>query len=129
MSTWIFFACMRSLLLMAALALAGCASVTSADGQRMALTSEEFRAYVERVFREQNRLADELAFALEEPAADTARLAAAETDLLEACALLNALATARRDEQPLSLMQRARAARSAPRCERALTAARTALEG
>ena len=55
----------RLLLLSAWLALSGCASVVTADGERLALTSAAFRAYVERVFREQNRLADELAFALD----------------------------------------------------------------
>jgi hypothetical protein len=107
----------------ALLALAGCAAVQTADGQRLGLTSDEFRAYVERVFREQNRVADELAFALEEPGAERAELAAAEQRLLEACAGLNELATARRDQQRLGLRRRSSTARTVPQCEAATTLA------
>ena len=39
----------------------GCAAVTTADGTRLVFGSDDFRAYVERVFRDQNRVADELA--------------------------------------------------------------------
>ena len=59
----------RALLLPPVLVLCACASVTTAAGERLALTSPEFRAYVERVFREQNRVASELAFELEDAAA------------------------------------------------------------
>ncbi len=102
--------------------LAGCATVSTADGDRLALTSQEFRAYVERVFREQNRVADELAFALE--AADGARneLAVAEQRLLEACAGVNELATARRDEVSLGVRRSLDTARSVPECEKATQA-------
>jgi len=102
--------------------LAGCATVSTADGDRLALTSQEFRAYVERVFREQNRVADELAFALE--AADGARneLAVAEQRLLDACAGVNELATARRDEVGLGVRRSLGAARSVPECEKATQA-------
>ena len=55
----------RAPLLAATLALQGCAAVSTAGGEELALRSPEFRAYVERVFREQNQVADELAFALE----------------------------------------------------------------
>ena len=68
----------RFALAAACLLLAGCASVTTADGTRLGLASPEFRAYVERVFREQNRLADAFAFALEAPGEENASLAAAE---------------------------------------------------
>ena len=57
--------------------LAGCAVLT-ADGERLRLTSPEFRAYVERVFREQNRAADQFAFALEDEHGAPAGFAAAE---------------------------------------------------
>jgi hypothetical protein len=115
-------------LVASALAAAGCASVTTADGTRLTLASPEFRSYVERVFREQNRVADELAFALEAPGADNAPLAAVEVDLLDACAGVNELATARRDERRLGLKRATRAARSVPGCERAVRSASTALE-
>jgi hypothetical protein len=114
-------------LLAAALILPGCAAVSTADGQRLELTSAEFRAYVERVFREQNRLTDELAFALEDAVAPSADLAAAEQALLEACAGVNALATARRDERRLGMHRSAVAARSVPECEQASRAAVDAL--
>jgi hypothetical protein len=100
-------------------ALAGCAAVQTADGQRLGLTSEEFRAYVERVFRDQNRVADEVAFALEGPSAARDELAAAEQRLLEACAGVNELATARRDQRRLGLRRSSSAARTVPQCEAA----------
>jgi len=119
----------RARLLAAALVLNGCAAVSTVDGQRLALTSPEFRAYVERVFREQNRVADELAFALEDATAPRAELTAAEQALLEACAGVNELATARRDEQRLGVRRSAAGARSVPACERATRDAARLLEG
>ena len=109
------------------LSLLGCAAVSTDDGRRLALTSPEFRAYVEQVFREQNRVADELGFALEEPAARSAELERAETRLLEACAGVNELATARRDDQSLGVRRSLGAARSVPACERATESAAAAL--
>ena len=114
-------------LFVAALILAGCAVLT-ADGERLALTSPQFRAYVERVFREQNRVADRFAFALEDEHAAPAGVAAAEQSLLDACAELNELATARRDERHLSLRQRSAAARSVPMCERMMRASVATLD-
>jgi hypothetical protein len=115
--------------LLIAAALAGCAAVTTADGERLGLGSEDFRAYVERVFREQNRVASDLAFAIEAAGSEEpAELAAAEDALLSACTGVNQLATSRRDEQDLGLRRSAAAARGVPDCERATVAARTALE-
>lgn len=102
----------------ALLLLAGCAAVSSADGERLRLASPEFRAYVERVFRDQNRVADAVAFALEAPGSN-AELAAAEERLLAACAGVNELATARRDETELGIRASVRAARTVPGCEEA----------
>ena len=99
-------------------ALTGCATVATVDGERLALTSAEFRAYVERVFREQNRVADELAFALEAPDGSAEGLADAEQRLLDACAGINELATARRDELRLGVRGNLSAARSVPECDR-----------
>ena len=110
----------------AVLALAGCASVTTVDGQRLGLASPDFRAYVERVFREQNRVASDLGFALEDRA-DPA-LTAAEDELLAACAGVNELATLRRDQQRTGVRRGAAAARTVPDCERATRDARAALE-
>jgi hypothetical protein len=107
--------------LLAAAVSGGCAVLTTAEGSRLVLGSRASRAYVARVFREQNRLADELAFALADlPEGDGAReraLAAAEAELLAACAPLNTLAAARRDARSLGARVEARLARAAPACE------------
>src|SRR5262245_7672577 len=113
----------RSLAACLLVSLSGCAAVPTADGQRLRLGSDAFREYVERVFREQNRVADAVAFALEAPGAQDAELAAAEQELLAACAGVNELATARRDQQRLGMRSSARAAKSVPDCERAARAA------
>jgi hypothetical protein len=123
----LFMRVMRAVPLAALCALQGCAAVVTADGQSLALASPEFRAYVERVFREQNRVADALGFALEDSAAAPTELVAAEQALLTACAGVNELATARRDEQRLSLRRSARTARTVPQCEQAATSAAGAL--
>jgi hypothetical protein len=122
----------RNLFLFAAPILAGCAAVTSADGRRLGLASAEFRSYVEQVFRDQNRVASELAFAIEESpgvsrAPGSIDLDAVEEALIAACAPVNELATARRDEQALGLRRSAALAREAPACERATRAAQEAL--
>jgi hypothetical protein len=106
--------------------LGGCAAVPTAAGERLRLASPEFRVYVERVFRDQNRVADELAFALEAPGSN-AELAAAEERLLAACAQVNELATARRDETELGIRASVRAARTVPGCEEATRAAEVEL--
>jgi hypothetical protein len=112
----------RSVAVCALLSLSGCAAVPTADGERLRLASVEFREYVERVFREQNRVADEVAFALEAPGPREADLGAAEQELLAACGGVNELATARRDERRLGLRSSFRAARTVPDCERATRA-------
>jgi hypothetical protein len=122
----LFMVLCRSVVSYAFLFLAGCAAVPTADGERLRLASPEFRAYVEHVFREQNRVADELAFALEAPGSSRA-LAAAEERLLAACAEVNELATARRDETQLGIRASVRAARTVPGCEEAARAAATEL--
>src|SRR5919109_2609732 len=113
---------MRAPLLVATLALQGCAAVSTAGGEKLGLRSPEFRAYVERVFREQNQVADELAFALDAAPA-RAEPAAAEQALIAACAGVNELATSRRDGQRLKLKEQLAAARSVPDCERATRSA------
>lgn len=116
--------CYRTALIGALLCLTACA-VQTQDGVRLALSSPEFPEYVERVFREQNRVADELGFALEED--DSGRLDEAEQNLLAACERLNELATTRRDDVEISLRRRLAAARTAPECERATSAAEAVL--
>ncbi len=112
-------ALVRSIALFALLCSSGCATVSTADGERLRLASPGFREYVERVFREQNRVADELAFALEAPGAASGELGAAEQRLLDACAGVNELATAQRDERRLGVRRSAASARTVPACERA----------
>jgi hypothetical protein len=112
----------RAAAVLVLLIFSGCAAVSTADGQRLNLGSDEFREYVERVFREQNRVADAVAFALEAPGVQDTELAAAEQELLAACAGINELATARRDLQRLGMRTSVRAARSVPDCERATRA-------
>lgn len=117
-------------LLLVLLVLGGGCAVTTAGGDRLAVGSAAFRAYVERVFRAQNRVASELAFALEADGVDAGRAAElenAERALLDACAEVNALAAARRDGRSLGAARQAAAARSAPECERATAAAERAL--
>lgn len=102
-------------------ALTGCATVVTADGEELRMTSSAYRAYVETVFRAQNRVASDLAFALEEAPAEPVELAlaAAEAQLLEACASLNEIATRRRDDERAGFRRGVAAARAAPRCEEA----------
>jgi len=119
----------RGLVLAVPLVLQACAAVSTADGQRLRMTSPEFRGYVERVFREQNRVADEVAFALEAPGGGETALAAAEQRLLDACAAVNELATARRDGRRLGAGNSARAARTVPACEEATRSVSALLAG
>ena len=114
-------------LTVATLIVAGCAVLT-ADGERLTLTSPQFRAYVERVFREQNRVADQFAFALEDNRDVPTGVAAAEQSMQEACAALNELATARRDDRHLSLRKRSESARSVPTCERTMRTSAATLD-
>jgi hypothetical protein len=121
----------RAVFLLAIPLFTACAAVTTADGRQVAFGSSEFRSYVETVFREQNKAASDLAFAIEDAAAsggaEPPELIAVEDALLRACAGLNELATARRDEQRLGAGRSAAVARKAPECERATLAARSAL--
>lgn len=110
--------------------LAGCAAVvTTTDGRALAMRSPEFQGYVERVFREQNRVATELLYAQERAAGGQYdALLGLEDALLRACEGLNELAAARRDDRRLSLLRRARLARSSPGCEAATLQTEAALE-
>jgi hypothetical protein len=122
---------LRAFLLVLAATLPVACAVTTADGTRLGLSSSEFRAYVERVFRDQNKVASDLEFALDDATASGGsappELMAAEDALLKACAGVNELATSRRDQEDLGIGKSASAARSAPDCERATRAAQNAL--
>ena len=108
----------RPLIFLVIVCLSGCAAVPTADGEKLRITSAEFRDYVERVFREQNRVADEVAFALEAASSPSVDLEEAEQELLAACEGVHALATARRDQRRLGMRASVRAARTVPGCER-----------
>ena len=121
----------RTLIASLALAVAACTGITTAGGQRMTLASEEFRGYMENVFREQNELLTEIAFVLAGDAGseiDRGALEAAEESLLMACELLNDVAATRRDGGRPGWIRESRAARGAPSCERAAVEARAVLE-
>jgi hypothetical protein len=107
-----------------------CVSVTTLDGERLTAPSAEFRAYIEAVFREQNRVATDLAFALESDAAaeSLGEIETAESELIAACTSLNEIATERRAGRELSRQRQIEAAKSAPQCEQATRAAAVALQ-
>lgn len=111
--------------------MSGCASVTTAGGKTLRVRSDAFAAYAEGVFREQNRIASRLAFALADldetsgPRYDS--LTSAEDALLDACAGLNDVAARVRDGRNAGALRGLRAAREAPACERAATAAKAVL--
>lgn len=108
----------------------GCA-VRSLDGERLPVRSEAFADYVETVFRRQNEVATELAFAFDDldPGSELyARLENAESALLDACRGLNQIAQRRRDGDPLGGLGALSRARQAPACERATLAAEAALQ-
>ena len=124
----------RSFLLIPAVfsLVAACAPVTSLDGQRMPMRSDAFSEYVESVFRQQNDVATQLAFALDREEFDSPSyvlLEAAELGLLEACAGLNDLAVRRRDGSSAGGLGAARAARRAPACEQAAVEAQAVIDG
>ena len=123
---------LRTLALAAAAPLLAALAVTTADGTRLGLASSEFRAYVERVFRDQNKVSSDLGLVVDDATASGGsappELTAAEDALLEACAGVNELATSRRDQEDLGVRKSASAARSAPDCERATRAAQMMLQ-
>lgn len=107
------------------LSLCGCA-VTSVNGTRMGIRSDEFADYVETVFRQQNEVASVLALELESADPDSERYAeldAAELAVLDACVDINELAAAQRDGESLRGFKALARARQTPECERATAAA------
>ena len=111
--------------LAAIIALGGCATITTSGGDVLSVGSAEFRDYVERTFREQNRWADELLYAQETAEGERyAALIDIEDVLLTACAGLNELALAQRDGRSIGRLRQARLARTAPACEAGAVRAR-----
>lgn len=100
------------------------------EGERLGVRSDALRDYVEDVFRQQNRVSSEIAFALDDPDASAERLDALESadrGLLGACATLNEVAARRRDGRAAGWVRGSRAAHQAPDCERAVEHARAVL--
>ncbi len=96
----------------------------------MGMRSDAFAEYVEFVFRQQNEIGTELAFALDSVEFDSEQylmLEAAELALLEACMGLNELAVRGQNGRSAGGLGAARAARRAPECERAAVAAQAAI--
>jgi hypothetical protein len=113
--------------------LGGCVgAVELANGRHIPLNSKEFEDYVEYVFKYQNRVADELAFALVDADVTDAKaqmdLEQAEANLQTACSGINELATARRDGQRISVRRKLEFARQVPDCEQAATVANGVIE-
>jgi hypothetical protein len=115
---------LRAFMVLFSLILTSCvATVETLDGARYRISSEAFRVYAEQVFREQNRVASDLVFRMEDERLDAAeldRLEAAETRLLEDCSDLNVIAVRRRDGKRRRLLAAASAAKTVPDCERAV---------
>lgn len=114
----------------AALACSACAVVT-VDGSRLHPGSDAFADYVESVFRRQNEILSELAFAIDAQDSGSDRYAAlegAEGQVLEQCDGLNALASATQRGERTGGLGALAAARRAPDCERATRAARALLD-
>lgn len=88
----------------------------------MPLKSDDFADYVEAVFRRQNEVAAELAFAIDDEGFGTERLSLlenAESELTDACRGLNQLSEERDDGETIGGLSGLKRARSAPDCERA----------
>jgi hypothetical protein len=108
------------------LALAGCAPyITAANGDRMRANSQEFRDYARQVFEMHNEAVTKIAYALDDVEFDPDQIdrynsiVDADDRMMDACAELNKLAIARRDDKQLGLSELARVASSIPDCERA----------
>ena len=104
-------------------ALAGCSSIktTSPDGELTTRSIDEFRVYVEQVFRRQNRIGEVL---IELETADGAvsesympDIALAEERMHDACESLNAAAIAVTEGRDVDLGLSMKIAKTVARCE------------
>ena len=100
-------------------AVSGCAgTLATASGERLRISSAEFAEYAEEVFRLQNEVLDELAFALDE-GPDDIGLLNAEERVLEACSEINEVAVRRQRGGGVRPLRDMEAARTVPACEAA----------
>lgn len=109
------------------------ATIQSADGTALRISSGAFRTYSERVFRLQNAVLADISLELDasigtdsDPGdADIVDgLESVESRVLDACSELNSIAVRRRDGGGVRPIADARAARSFPDCETAALDAR-----
>ncbi len=110
----------------ALLVLSGCAPyITAANGDRMRANSPEFRDYARQVFERHNEAVTTIAYALDDLESDPDQIdryngiVDADDRMMDACAELNKLAIARRDDKQLGMSELAGVASSVPDCERA----------
>ena len=108
------------------LVLAACAPyITAANGERMRANSQEFRDYARQVFEMHNDAVTRIAYALDDLESDPDQIdryngiVDADDRMMDACAELNKLAIARRDDKQLGMSELAGVASSVPDCERA----------
>jgi len=114
------------------LALLVCLSACSAievrypDGHTTRMSKAEFKKYAERVFRQQNRVVDELIRLDERNVAQgleaDARLARAEETMEDACRPLIKLVSAKAERRKMKLADKLDMPSAAPACERAVHA-------
>lgn len=111
--------------------LSACITTKTADGRRLLTGSDQFRLYVEQVFRRQNRVTNDLIYLLPEIEQSDAklffRLVEAESDMLESCGHLNTLAASYRDNRNPGLIKRIKMSRTAAECDSATQNTQTLL--
>ena len=91
----------------------------------MRANSQEFRTYARQVFEIHNEAVTKIAYALDDLESDPDQIdryngiVDADDRMMDACAELNQLAIARRDDKQVGLSELAGVASSIPDCERA----------
>jgi len=120
-----------ALILLLCLCLASCVPlVETQDGRHLRATSQAFKDYAERVFRQQNSLSWALVEALERVSdPDTLqRLTQLENQLRQDCEPVNRLASARRRGTTTSRAEQLALVRALPQCEARSQEARQLLD-
>ncbi|MDH3693095.1 MAG: hypothetical protein OER96_00800 [Gammaproteobacteria bacterium] len=112
--------------------LSGCVTTKTADCRRLLTGSDKFRDYVEQVFRQQNRVTNDLIYLLPEiEQTDGAlffRMTLAESNMLKSCGHLNMLAASYRDDRKPGFFKRMKMSRNAAQCDRATQKTQTLLD-
>ena len=112
------------------LGLSACAPViTTGDGERIRVSSADFREYAEQVFRTHNSVTTSMAYAIDDleeaNGSDEYReqLIDADDRMMQACAPLDEMVIARRDSRKVSVKEMVKTAELIPDCEAATRAA------